>query len=158
MPKLVVFAACQKAIISDQDETLSLISLLENISIPVPEGTQAPSALSAPIRWDIVTYWRSEAEDGGRKFEQKTQLVLPDESIKFETILKFNLDNTTARNIVNVAGFPVGISGNCHLQLWVRDIDKNEEYQLACDYMLTVTHEVAPAIADLDIPDESNGT
>ena len=76
MPKILIFAPCDKVIISEDDNTTSLISLIEAFTIGIPEDVQFPEDTSIPIRWHIVHCEIVEGE-GDKRFEQRTNLNCP---------------------------------------------------------------------------------
>ena len=43
MPKLLLFAACEKTIIDQQTGVVSLLSLLQNINVPMIPGAPVPA-------------------------------------------------------------------------------------------------------------------
>lgn len=150
MITLVLFAACEKAIISERDNSLTLVALLDTVRITVPEGIEVPPDVSASNRWDIVTVWRAMEEDAGSQYEQRTALILPDDTETVATILPMNIQSTAHRNVINVAGFPVAQEGKCILRLWLREQGIEDWGQPTAEYPLTVAHETVPSATDAD--------
>src|SRR5687767_3850237 len=82
MPKLLVFAACEKVIISQDENNPTLIALLTDMAAEIePAGPLESNAL-LPSRWAIFSLWRQEDGDKGKTFEQMVRVLLPESSPK----------------------------------------------------------------------------
>ena len=82
MPRLLMFAPCQKAIIDQQDQSISMISILTGIKAqPLPDdqnrATPVPPNAAAPFKWAAVSVWLRQPDDGDRTFEQRFAVHLP---------------------------------------------------------------------------------
>ena len=62
MPKLLMFAPCEKVII-DQFNNPTLVSILQQWA---PDQRDIPENAFAPQRWDVFTLWYRLAEDAER--------------------------------------------------------------------------------------------
>ena len=144
MPKLVIFAPCLKVIISERDDSLSLIALMDAISVSVAEGAEVPADAKVPNPWDILTFWRNSPEDAGKEFEQRTQLLLPNGETSVEAIISFSGASRSQRNVINVTGVPVGQAGECFLQLWLREVGMDDWGDPVAEYSLVVVHQFVP--------------
>src|SRR5438046_2985316 len=62
MAKLLIFAPCEKVIISAEENATSLISILQGFDVPMqpPVGQTA----IAPVAWYVFSLWEREVEDG----------------------------------------------------------------------------------------------
>lgn len=112
MPKLLLFAPCEKVIVNSQDNTTSLITLLETIGLSLSEKelSAVPDDTSLPITWHMLALWQGEQEDYGKKFIQKFHLELPTgEPTKVSGIMpmSFSLELPNFRSIANLLGFPL---------------------------------------------------
>jgi len=129
MPKLLIFAACEKVLI-DQLNNLSLISVLQEAKVGMPpQGVQAqlPSGakLMAPIKWDVLALW---AKTDDKVCEQRVALFDPSGNptgIDATGELDFQ-GKATLRHMVTVLGLPVYEMGVYLLKLWVRE--KGQEF------------------------------
>ncbi len=125
MPRLLLFAPCEKLIV-DEDANPTLFTVIQNISVAVPTGQQIPSDVMSPHGWDVVTLWYPESGDDGKTFHERLEFEQPDGSVAVRGKLKFTFSNgKTHRNKTHVDGFPVGRPGTCWLKLWL-DADGGE--------------------------------
>ncbi len=120
MPKLYVFAVCDKVIL-DANGTASLISLFNEVHAVLASGTEIPPNAVAPKEWAIFVSWKQEPEDAGKEYEQILQIINPDESVFQQTGIKFTFarDKTHHQNTGQVVGFPVGREGTYTVKMWL---------------------------------------
>ncbi len=139
MPKLLLFVPCAHSIVDQDENTLSLVSILEGLTTlaapPLPEDAQAP------IRWSIVTVWLHTPEDEGKAYEQLTQVVLPDGNVTAPATLPFQMTSRTHRNRVAVFGFPISQPGECMVRLSLREVGDGNEWQVVAEYPIMVAHQ-----------------
>lgn len=117
MPKLLMFAPCEKVLI-DQQNNISLIALLQEVSVEVPEP---PLGTMAALKWDAFSLWLKTPDDAGRSYEQRVALFDPSghpTGIEGSAPLNFG-DKLTLRNIATVFGFPISATGRYLLKLWL---------------------------------------
>lgn len=149
MPRLLLFAPCER-VITDEQGNVSLIVLLSAIRIGL-NLAEIPQKAVIPMRWDIITMWWRSPEDSGAKFEQHVELVSPDEKVLITNTAKFGLvEADTHRHVARIQGFPMPrLAGRCFLRLYVREdregIDRGEPVAI---YPLTVE-------VDLQAPKEN---
>jgi hypothetical protein len=120
MPKLLIFAPCEKVII-DQSNNPSLIGVIQGLMSPLPAQTIVPKKSMGLMRWDIFTLWQREEGDGEREYVQECQLIDPDGSTTIQASIRFKFIASTHRNIMSMYGFPLGDVGDHLLKLWLRD-------------------------------------
>ncbi len=138
MPRLLVYAMCQKAII-DRDETLSLISLFNGIEL-LPEAGQLEPSSTTAFNWSMVSCWLRTSEDDGKTFEQRLQVVFPDGSARGESILTFKMSSRIHQNTVTATEFPVGQSGEYQMRISLREVAEGRDFEIVSDYPFEVTH------------------
>ena len=124
MPKLLVFAACERVII-DQDNNVSLMNLVTEMTTEVPEQSEreADKLAVAALRWAIFALWAKDPQDEGKTFEQRVILLDPSgapSGIEGATPFAFPEGKRFMRNTVNVLGFPFKSAGTYRVQLWMR--------------------------------------
>jgi hypothetical protein len=130
LPRLLLFAACEKVLI-DQDNNASLISLIQDLKVEIPETVDLPtsSAGGLPVvamRWTALAMWLRTETDTDKEYEQRIDLIDPTGRTTgraSRTTFSFPEGKTTARNISVVLGFPVHASGRFLLRLWMRERD-----------------------------------
>jgi hypothetical protein len=124
MPKVLLFVPCEKVIV-DRDNTLSLISVLETITINIPRSEQAnlPKGAAVPLRWYALSLWRREPEDEGRRYEQRTRFVRDGDDLLPVNVqpIPFLVAYKTFRNVVTLNGFPIVPEGECLIRLAIRE-------------------------------------
>jgi hypothetical protein len=103
MPKLLAYLPCEKVVIEDQSKNVSVLSILETVTVTMPQGAAAP-APNASIRmpWDI------------------------------RALAKLSFGANARQQVVNrMADFPVWTPGACHLRLMVKTARDTDFRQLA---------------------------
>jgi len=144
MPKLIFFLPCEKAIISQEDNTISLINVMQGINVPKPPIEDAGVAVS----WFAVSAWQKILGDADKTYEQRTNLRLPNGKETAESITRFDFSKVPShRNIVRINGFPVGQTGVYTLNLFLRELGAEQWTQVA-DYQITVKHIVQGVVKD----------
>ena len=125
MLRPLVFAPCEKIIVSQEDNTPSLITLLETINIAIPLGAEIPDDAMVPFRWFIFTLWCSDTETPGVTFQydQRIRLVASDGRQAIDNDLHFTVPagSRTHRTTVLVPGFPVIAPGIARMTLSLRE-------------------------------------
>lgn len=125
MPKLLIFAPCEKVII-DQNNNPSLISVIQELVSPLPPDTQIPPNAMGLMRWDIFTLWQQETGDDQKEFVQDCALVGPTESSGIQGSMAFRFTGLAHRNIMSIYGFPLANVGRYELKLWLREAGSDE--------------------------------
>jgi hypothetical protein len=123
MPRLLLFAPCEKVISAQEDNGASLIALLQGFELP----TQPPEEnLMAPIPWYAFALWEAINEEPGR-FSQRIQLVARDGTILVNwegpVVGAGNRGKRFHRTAIKHLGFPLHGTGDYTLRLWLRDGD-----------------------------------
>jgi len=145
MPDLLVFAPCERVIVNEQDNTISLITLFRRLDISVPraEAPLAPNAM-APMRWWVLTIWDRQGEDEGRRYEQRVALEDFRGEIIFEVpqteSFQMTADEQRVINFINY--FPIGRAGDFRLILSLREVGQQGWRQIKT-YPMLVNHIVA---------------
>lgn len=108
MPRLLLFVPCEKALVG-ADNGLSLINALSSVTtLTVPPGQEMDDATKATARkeWTIVTVWRREPGDAGRRFEQQTTMTDASGKVRFQAVTEFEMAKTFHRLLGKIPGFP----------------------------------------------------
>lgn len=80
MPRLLLFAPCEKVIIDGQSNQVTVISLIQDVKIAAPSGASAieiPQGSVAPFPWSVLTIWERESGDQNVRYEQSSILRSP---------------------------------------------------------------------------------
>lgn len=142
--RILIFAPCEKVIL-DKAGNPSLISILQTVTVQVPEGATIPRNAVAPKEWYVFAHWIADENEIGKSFSQKSQIILPDGSVfdppavisspfKVET-----LDKMIVQNTISFQGFPIGLPGPLKVRIWIDDEDGKHvtdilEYPLKLNY------------------------
>jgi hypothetical protein len=138
MPRLILFAPCENLIIS-QDNKVSIISLLENITIGLPANQPIPPNATLPMRWFALAVWEKELTDEGRTFESYI------EAGHVQSIpARFQMTTALHRVAAQIIGFPLRIGG-IRLRAFLREVGANQWASVG-EYPLTVQQLPADAV------------
>lgn len=140
MPRLLVFAPCEKVIL-DQHGNPSLIAIIQGLATPpLPANSNLPPNPMGMMRWDVFTLWQQEPGDADREFVQVCHLVGPDNVVSLKADMQFKIAASTQRNIMSFFGFPLATPGEHLLKLSLRAADSDEVKEIAI-FPMTVTRE-----------------
>jgi hypothetical protein len=119
MPKLLIFAPCERVIIDDQ-KIASLITLMQSVTTSAPANIQISQDTVAAQNWSIFTLWMPQTEDINKDFVQVTQVLWPDgnEFNKHTQPIRFE-KGKTHQVALKVMGFPIGQIGTISLNVWL---------------------------------------
>jgi hypothetical protein len=148
MPRLLLFAPCSKVIVSADDQTVTLVALVDGVN--APQG-----ATVADLTWERLSVWQAEPGDEGRRFEERLEIVRPDRRVAAEVRQPFVMESRTLRVRGSVVGFPCEIEGDYVLRLSVRDAVAEDAWERLMEYPVTVRHITAQAPEDPPTPESS---
>lgn len=121
MPKLLLLAACEQAII-DLNNTVSLMKLIDEITVQVPAGVALLPNAGIPMQWAIVAIFEQEPGDQDKKFEHYTGFISSSGDTFFQSpISLFELKTDQHRITTQVNGMPVGSVGKHHVKCYIRE-------------------------------------
>jgi hypothetical protein len=130
MPKPLVFAACEKVIISQDENNPTLIALLSEVggSIELESEPKSGGTVAAPVRWNIFTLWGKDPDDGDKAFEQAIRFISPTGRNHFvekgASDLAFDIPPIKGRShrvTTKVMSLPASQNGEWVLQLFLRE-------------------------------------
>jgi hypothetical protein len=144
MPKLLLFAPCEKVIVDRETNSTSLITLLETVSLYVKESEEdkLPADARSPLVWSILALWQTEPGDESKKWEAR---VLIDIQEGLDVIVKFAFEpgKPNFRNVISVVGFPIKHILKldiCPLKLFFRE-EGAENWNVAADFNIVIQHQ-----------------
>lgn len=125
MASLQWLLLCERAIVEDQAQTISLVSLLENIAIPAPPSPTAPDSqpFFLPVRFWIVQQWQRTNPKVGERVAVRVQLMGPDNKVFAAYEAVADLVTTPRQRLMSpVMGIPLVSQGiyKCVVQHKVR--------------------------------------
>jgi hypothetical protein len=140
MPKLYIFAICEKVVI-DKEEKASLISLFNTISAQIlPTNKDIPPNAVVAKEWWAFTSWEIEPGDIGKEYRQMLQLLYPNGE-PFGTPMGVSFSPQSGKThqqvTVNGMGFPIGQEGSYTLKMWL-------------EYVGSTIFESAPIIVNVN--------
>ena len=143
MPKLLLFAPCEKVIIAQEGNTVSLITILQELTVSIPPDVQIPADAKVPMQWYGFSLWQKQPGDEGKRYEQQIELTGPDGGIVVSASSQFEMTAPAHRILSIFPGFPVGQFGEYMLRLYLREEKESEEKKEVASFPLTVKRSTA---------------
>jgi hypothetical protein len=107
---------------TDLNNTVSLIKLLQEVTVQVPAGVTLPSNAGSLMQWTILSIFEQEPGDETKKFEQYSAFESSSGAILFQApISLFEIKAEQHRITTQVNGMPVGHVGKHHLKCFIRE-------------------------------------
>lgn len=152
MPKLLLFAGCERVSFDSSDKSPSLLGVLQGFTVtvgplPLNEPLVAvhemkddiPPPAAIPIRWVAFSLWKRVPEDKGKKFVQVCELISPSgKSVGGRHPGEFEMTAGFHRHTVNIHGFPINEQGDYVLRLSL--IEDDGEAKVIKEYPISVVH------------------
>jgi hypothetical protein len=149
MPRLLFSVPCSEAIVSQQN-TVSMITVLETITLDVPEDGEIPVETNATARWHNVTFLERTDEDVGKTFEHRVTVESPDGEVLLEGLATpFEISKPFHRIVGSFPVFPVGRPGRYVVRGYLRQAGGDHEWTEIATYPVRVVHTPKP---DTDPP------
>jgi hypothetical protein len=108
MPKLLLFAPCEKVLVDEGTHTLSLIVVLQEVHYKLPPNTPIQEGGFLPIHWSAVSLWQEESADAGCEFEQRLTIENPAGVPLLTNDMKWKFSRPNHRIVANIIGMPIG--------------------------------------------------
>lgn len=144
MPRLILFAACSRVIVDAEDETVTLVGLLERVSVLRDAEGRVPTV--ADVNWQHIAIWQADDGDEDRTYEQRVEVLRPDRRQAAEVRHPLDLSRKMLRVYGAVAGFPSEVEGAYTIRLSSRNALDDETWQKVAEYPVTVRHAPAGAL------------
>lgn len=118
MPKLHIFAVCEK-VIMDEHKNPSLIVLIENINVGSREE-KIPRNAVTPKEWAIFTQWIFQEEEQDKPFVHIVQVFWPDKTEFNKITSPIPIERAAVKQMnLRIVGMPVGQEGTVTVKLWL---------------------------------------
>lgn len=140
MPRLLLFAPCEKVAIDEGNNPILISVLME---WAVGAAGDIPENAIAPQRWVIFTLWYRLPEDEDREFVQTCELKAPSGRILLSGQISFRMTAIAHRNTMNIGGLPV-TPGEYELSIYLSEKDTEKERELLATYPLVVRPKTKP--------------
>ena len=145
MPKLLAFLPCDQAIISKEDDTVTLITVTPGFTVSVPQDALGKNVL-LPHRWTVFSYWLKESGDDDVEFEQRLEYISPNNAPLVNLISQFVISKATHSIVGRIAAPPLQSAKigpvDYRLRLSIRRVGERE-YRTVSEFPFTVTIDVA---------------
>jgi len=145
MPRLLIFAPCERVIIGQGDNVVSLIGILQSVHIQPSgpnEAAEIPASAAIPMQWSVFTMWQKEAVDNGEIYTQRVVLVSPTDRPLIESVTRFVMEKDSHRIANIIRRLPIGEVGIHTLKLLLRRGDSGNWDEIS-SFPLSITR---PAI------------
>ena len=139
MLELLLFAPCRIAVQDSTTNTMSVISVLEDLNIPVNLETPPTKGTVFPVDWNVVSLWRNVEEGVGDDYEQNIELVAPSGAVLMTAPTSFQMKQRAHRIIAQIAAFPAWEAGEFTLRVSLRK-KGDERWQLMAKYPLRLNY------------------
>jgi hypothetical protein len=153
MPKLILLAAAQRVIIDPEDNSASLIAMIEEITVPVPPSGLIEDMTAAGLPWALFALWQREPGDEETAYEQRVRLIAPDKSVAFDQSLPFQMTKLRHRITFRGYGFPIRQEGVYTLEVSLRGALDKDRVVAQGEYAITVKHQVETEQSEIEAPE-----
>lgn len=143
MPRLLVFAACERVIIDQATQSVSLIGLFHDLQIGLP-AEDVPGDAVIPIRWAVFAEWLRDEGDEGETFTQESDFRSPDGKRLASASAQFNLDKKMHRQTMNMPAFPLAGGGQYSVALFLRKGDGERREVATWPITVAIRSEPSP--------------
>jgi hypothetical protein len=137
MAQLLVFAPCERIIVEHGSSGVSLISLLQEVTVAPPMEGLAADAV-APTVWYVLSMWFREHDEPIEALHQRIAVQSPSGKVLTEIFTDFELTKVSHRNIAVIQGLPVGEPGCYRLRLSLKS--KDGEWAEIASYPIELKH------------------
>jgi hypothetical protein len=140
MPKLVVFAPCERVIFGQGDNTASLIVLVQRMDFQVPTDQPLPERAGAFARLAIFSQWHRVPEDSEKVFEQKLTLGMEGEKLILEAVTEFKMLQRVNRLVGQIPILPLVKPGEYSFKLFIREKGEQVWGAPVGEYPIEIVH------------------
>lgn len=147
MPRLLLFAPCERVIFGQGDNSASLIVIVQQMQFQVPAGQPIPPGAGAFAHFAIFSQWQRLPADANKIFEQRLSLSIGNENPVFDAIAEFQMTERLHRLVANVPVMPVLHPGEYSLKLFIREKGQQNWGNPVADYPLEIIHVAQPVVA-----------
>jgi hypothetical protein len=142
MPKLLFFAPCLQVLVSPQNPALlSLISVIDHVDVAVQVGIRPPADAVVPQSWAVVAAWSLDAEEVGKVFEQRLQVLQPNGNHVLESHLTFAPATRSHKTLTHFPVMPIGQEGEQTLRVSIRAAG-TKNWKSVGTYPVTVAYDM----------------
>ena len=147
MPKLLAFFPCDKVVIDQLQNNVSVSAIIEEVVAGIPEKLMPPpNGAVVPNNWTVFAMWHRDTSENTVPFEVMARFFSPNEKLLVQTSppTRANFDNntkTSQRVVLNLNGFPIGAPGICQIALMMK-ADGETDFSEVARFPVIVKHEI----------------
>jgi hypothetical protein len=139
MPKLLLFAPCERVILG-QDNSVSLIVIIQQMQFQAPPGQPIPEGAGVIARFSVFSQWHKLPADGDKIFEQRVILSIGDGNPVIESIAEFQMTERLHRMIANIPIMPVLHPNEYGFKIFLREKGQQDWGRVLMDYPFEIAH------------------
>src|SRR6266568_2429960 len=118
MPKLLLFVPCERVILGQGDNSVSLIVLIQKLQLnQVAPKIDENTTMFARIH--LFTEWQKAPNDQGKVFEQRFTFGTSGNKPNVEALMEFTISERTHRTIGLIEMLPFLPAGEYEFGLWL---------------------------------------
>ena len=141
MPRLILFAPCQKVISDKFDGSLSMIGIIDGFTLFVEESASIPEEAATKISWVAVSVWNRQDGDEGKTFEQRMDIVKPNgDRPRTDKGTEFRMTEHSHEVVLFASAFPAGMASEYKLILSVHEVG-TDDWRDVAEYPIYATHQ-----------------
>lgn len=141
MPRLLIFAPCDRVIFGMGDQSASLIMILHTLQL---HGEIPPSTAPVLYRFSVFSQWFKSPSDEGKTFEQKVSLAYGRENPLLENVTAFQMAGQMHRIVANFQRMPTMKAGECELTLAIRQQGESQWSEPIASYPINILEAPKP--------------
>src|SRR2546421_1770341 len=97
MPKLLLFVPCERVILGQGDNSVSLIVLIQKLLLNQTQATPLEENTAVFTRISLFAEWQKSPEDSNKVFEQKFAFGSVGTKPTVETVMEFKISERNHR-------------------------------------------------------------
>lgn len=123
MPRLLIFAPCERVILGQGDNSASLIVIIQDMQFVAPQQVDAlPKDAGAAVRLALYSQWHRTAGDEGKTFQQRIVFARAnDEATIFDATTDFQMTENSHRIIANIPVLPFLEPGQYEFRVSIKE-------------------------------------
>lgn len=143
LPKSAVFCVCEK-VIASEDQTISVIAIMEKLTIGAEEPAAGASPFFVPLPWASLAIWTRDDASKDQTFEQKIEAFSDGatEAYLSSPVVTFPFPKGTYISKVRYNGFgmPVGRAGRKRFVVSIRE-PGSTRWHVGSEYPLEIAFD-----------------
>jgi hypothetical protein len=153
MPVLLSFFGCEKVIFEQGTNSVSAISILHDVFVPVIRSVPVPPDTQITFPWCALAIWHLGLNEEDVWWEQRVTLIGEQDEILVQSeAIRFKMEKPVMRAVSRFTTFPVYRHGTrTTLKLYLRTLgvspplESTEEWSEKWHYPIRVNHTYYPS-------------